>query len=263
MKRMAWVMGAMAMAAAVTASESEFSRTLFTRENRLPELNRWELGLFSQYVQYDESLGVSGLDWKRKDFTVGPYARYGLYENLTAYAAVPFGHVDSDRTKDTHTGIRDITLGMELLAYEYTFGYPYIIPYVEVILPTGDEDDKLGNGKTDAVFGASAGTTVYDVYNYILDARYNVNHKNSGDEDEDGMFTLAAAFIWDLNERFALMAEAKGTSEDIAGESGIPLYFRGGMNYKVSDQLSLSWFGGGAVNSDEDGMGAIKVGYLF
>ena len=262
MKRMGLVMGAVSLMAAAAMAESEFSRTLFCRENRLPDLGRWELGVFSQYQQYDESAGVSGLDWKRKDFTVSPYARYGLYENLTAFANLPFGTVDSDRVGD-HTGIRDISLGLELLAYEYTFGYPYVLPYVEVILATGDEDDKLGNGKTDAAFGAATGTTVYDIYHYVLDARYNVNHKNSGDEDEDGMFTLAAAFIWDLSERFSLMAEAKGTSEDIAGESGLPLYFRGGMFYKVSDQLNLSWYGGGAVNAEEEGMGAIKIGYLF
>lgn len=263
MKRMAWVMGVMAVAAVVSASESEFRRTIFCRENRLPELGCWEVGLLSQYAQYDELAGMFGDSLKREEYTFTPYARYGLYENLTAYATLPFGHVDSDLARKSHTGIRDITLGLELLAYEYTFDYPYVIPYVEIILPTGDDDKYLGNGEFDALFGASVGTTVYDVYHYVLDARYNFNHKNSGDGSEDGMFTLAAAFIWDLSDRFSVMAEAKGTSEDIAGESGIPIYLCGGMYYKVSENLSLSWYGGGAFNADETGMGAIKIGYLF
>jgi hypothetical protein len=35
------------------------------------------------------------------------------------------------------------------------------------------------------------------------------------------------------------------------------------MYYKVSENLSLSWYGGGSFNADENGMGAIKIGYLF
>ncbi|MFN2351426.1 MAG: transporter [Kiritimatiellia bacterium] len=245
-----------ALTAGAVLAESEFNRPYFTRENRHPDAGAWEAGVFSEYSKIDESGNNKWADWERKEFTAGVYARYGLLENLTAYGKLPFGHVDSD-INDKHTGIRDISLGLELFAYEYTFEYPYVIPYVELTLATGDDKYNLGRGETDFAFGTSIGTTVYEVYHYVLDGRYNVNY------NDDGVFSLAASFIWDLSYKFSLMAEAKGTSEDIPGESGAPVYFRGGMYYRATDQLCLAWYGGGAINSNEKGMGAIRAAYLF
>ncbi len=160
----------------------------------------------------------------------------------------------------THTGIRDITLGMELLAYEYTFGYPYIIPYVEVIPLTGDEDDKLGNGKTDAVFGASVARrcTMRTITSWTPATTSTI--KTAAMKTKTGYRRWQG--LSGFERTLAPMAEAGATSEDIAGESGI-LVFPRRHELRVSGLLSLSWFGGGAVNSDEDGMGATKVGYLF
>lgn len=263
MKRIAFLSVMFFCVAALVTAESEYSRTLFSRENRLPEAGKLELGVFSQYTRYDESVGVPGLNLKRKDYTVSPYARYGLREDLAVFAHIPFAHVDSDSLPKSHTGIKDISVGLELLAYEYTFGYPYVLPYVEIFFPTGDEDDLMGNGKTDAAIGVSVGTTVYDVYHYVLDACYNVNQKESGTDKKNGVFSLSAAFIWDLSEKFSVMAEARGTTEDILGESAVPVYFRGGMYYRMTDKLALSWYGGTSINAPEDGMGAFQVGYMF
>lgn len=262
MKRLAWLLGVIGLAAVAAQAESGYNRPLFSRENQQPDLHALELGVLSQYQRFDESAGLSGVDWKRKTFTVNPYARYGLLDNLAAFANVPYVSVDSKRV-GKHSGLGDVSFGLELLAYEYVFGYPhgypYILPYFEVILPTGDEDKKLGRGKTDAVVGTSIGTTVAKDYHYVLDARYNVNYR----DDDKGMFSLATAFIWDVSRQFSLMLEAKGTSEETTGKSRIPFYFRGGMFYRATDRLMLSWYGGGAVNADEDGMGALKIGYLF
>ena len=261
MKRLTWLVAVISIAVVAVHAESGYNRPIFSRENQQPDLHALEMGVLSEYHRYDESGGRAGLDWKRNVLTFTPYARYGLHENLTAFANLPFVSVDSDRF-GKHTGFGDVSFGLELLAFEYVFGYPhaypYIIPYVEIILPTGNEDKKLGRGKTDAVFGASAGTTVAKVYHYVLDARYNVNYQ----EDDKGIFSLASALIWDLNSRFSILVEAKGTSEETE-ENRIPFYFRGGMFYRASDRLMLSWYGGTAINTDEDGMGALKIGYLF
>lgn len=262
MNRLVWLLGVAGIVTAAAHAESGYNRPFFCRENQQIDIGATEVGVLSSYYKYDESGGRSGLDWSRKVFTVAPYARYGLLENLTAFANLPFSNVDS-HLRGKHSGLGDISFGLELLAFEYVFGYPhgypYVLPYVEVVLPTGDEDNYLGRGKTDAVIGASAGTTVAKYYNYVLDARYNVNYQ----DDNKGMFSLAAAFIWDLSSRFSIMLEAKATSEEETAENRIPFYFRGGMFYRATDRLMLSWYGGSAVNADEDGMGALKIGYLF
>ena len=159
MKRMAWVMGVMALAAVVSASESEFRRTLFCRENRLPELGCWEVGLLPQYAQYDEFGGMFGKDAKRKEYTT-PYAAMVLREPHRL-CLVPFGHVDSDPAQEPYRHPRHY-LWLELLAYEY-LDYPYVIPYVEIILPTGDDDKYLGNGEFDAFAPPSAPPMMFTI----------------------------------------------------------------------------------------------------
>jgi len=262
MKRLAWLLGLMGLAAVTAPAEPGYNRPYFCRENQQLDISEADVGVLSTYYRYDESEGRSGSDLSREIFTVAPYLRYGLLENLTAFANLPFSSVDSDR-KGTKSGIGDVSFGLELLAYEYVFGYPrgypYVLPYVEVILPTGDDEAYLGRGKTDAVVGASAGTTVAQRYHYVLDARYNVNYR----DDDKGMFSLATAFIWDISARFSIMLEVKGTSEETEDENSLPFYFRGGMFYRATDRLMFSWYGGGSINADEDGMGALKIGYLF
>ncbi len=263
MNRLALLLSVFGLTLIVARAEPGYNRPLFSRENCQLALEDIEVGVLSQFQQFDESKNISGADWTRETITITPYVRYGLYENLTAFAKLPFVSSDSDRLNKTYAGLGDVSFGLELLAYEDVFGfpsgYPYIIPYVEFILPTGDDDKYLGHGRADAVIGASVGTTVAKDYHYVLDARYNVNYS----EDDNGVFSLSIGFIWDISRRFSIMLETKGTSEETEGENRIPIYFSGGMFYRVTDNLMLSWYGGGALNAEEEGMGALKIGYRF
>lgn len=248
-------------------AQSESVRTLFTRENRFPELGKFEVGSYFDYRRLDEYF-INQIDSKcyqghyvdkeakRSDTTVTPYARYGVYDNLTLYSRVPIDFVSSD-VKGNTAGLNDIAVGMELLAYEYTYKYPWVVPYIEVTLPTGDDKNHMGLGKVDPIFGLAVGTTTFDKYHWALDGRYDANVTS------DGRFEGAASFIWDLSEQFSFLAEAKVTEKSPGSTKDVPVYFNGGFAYKPTEQLSVNLYGGSSVNAEENGRGSVKVAYSF
>lgn len=240
-------------------AQSESMRPLLVRENRLPDLHRFELGSTYLFQEFDESANLKGVNWERQEHTIAPYVKFGALPNLTLFANFPYGLINSDLRDDTD-GMRDVSAGLELLAYEYTYKYPYVIPYVEVFFPTGDEDEGLGTGDTDGIFGTAVGTIVADKYHYILDGRYDANIQN------DGLFGLAGAFIWDLDDRFSMLGEVEVTEEPAGSSDGVPVYLNAGMTYMPTVHLSLSWYGGTSYNTGytgEKGHAAAKIAYAF
>ncbi|MDD5482348.1 MAG: transporter [Kiritimatiellae bacterium] len=248
-------------------AESESVRSLFCRENRFPELGKWEVGGYASYRQLDEYY-INQIDPKcfegryvdkkdkRSETTFTPYARYGVYDNLTLYSKVPIDFVSSD-VKGSQAGFNDIAVGMELLAYEYTYRYPWVVPYIEVTFPTGNDRNYMGLGKVDPIFGIAVGTTTFDVYHWILDGRYDANAIN------DGRFEGAAAFIWDLSDQFSVLAEAKIMEKTPGSTKDVPAYFNGGISYRPSEMLTVNLYGGTSVNADENGRGTVKIAYNF
>ncbi len=248
-------------------AQSESVRTLFTRENRFPELGKFEVGTLVDYKQLDEYF-INQIDEecfdgyyvdkkaKRSETTVTPYARYGVYDNVTLYSKIPIDFVNSD-TKGNKAGFNDIAFGVELLAYEYTYKYPWIVPYIEITLPTGDDKNHMGLGKVDPIFGVAVGTTTFDKYHWILDGRYDANAIN------DGRFEGAASIIWDVNEQFSVLAEAKVMEASPGSKKDAPVYFNGGFAYRPIEELSINLYGGTSVNAEENGRGSVKIAYSF
>lgn len=248
-------------------AQSESVRTLYTRENRFPDLKKFELGTLVSYRQLDEYF-INQVDpkafqgyyvdkkAKRSETTVTPYARYGIYENLTMYGRLPIDFVNSD-VKGRTAGLKDLAVGVELLAYEYTYRYPWVVPYIEVTFPTGDSKNHMGLGKVDPIFGIAVGTVTFDKYHWILDGRYDANGA------DNGLFEGAAAFIWELSRQFSFLAEAKVTQKQKGSTKDVPIYFNSGFCYKPIDELSVNLYGGTSVNAEENGHGAVKVAYNF
>jgi len=270
MKRLGLVITAAVTIATSGWAQSESMRPLYSRENRFPEKGKAEIGTFAGYAQYDEYF-VSQIDPKSyqgiyvdksanpklKSTTVEPYAKYGLLENLTVYSKVPFSFNKSDAKNKNSNGFNDIAVGAELLAYEYTYKYPWVIPYVEVTFPSGDDKEHMGLGKMDAIFGAAVGTTTFDKYTWVLDGRYDTN------VGDNGRFEGAVAFVWDLSTQFSVLAEAKVTEKEQGSTKDVPLYFNGGMCYKPLESLSVNLYGGTSANAEENGHGTLKVAYSF
>jgi hypothetical protein len=235
-------------------------RTFFVKENRMPAMHQLELGAISQYTQFPDDYAVdrNGHDL----FLAAPYARFGLLDNLAVYSEVPY--VQSTPTRgSTERGLGDILVGAEVVVFQDLFSYPFIIPHVEASLDTGDEDEGLGNGQTLFTAGVSVGTVVMDMFHYVVDAGITFNEdSNDGSNEEDNVGSLAGAFIWDLNDTFSLIAEAKGTSNRDA-EDDIPMYFQGGFGYQPAENLYISILGGSAKNTDAQTIVSCKVSYSF
>jgi hypothetical protein len=260
---------ALLVAASMAYAQSETIRPLFCKENKMPELHSFEVDLLGSYTRYDESLNVKGLKLKRSEYTVTPQVRFGVYENLTLYGKVPYSFIKSDVLNKNMNGFQDITLGAELLAYEYTYKYPWVIPYAEVSFPTGNADNMppilksdtifaYSQDKVDAIFGVAVGTTVNDVYHYILDGRYDANN------GDNGAFSGAVCLIWDLSDMFSVLGEAKIAEEPENNVyKGVPAYFNGGMSYSPFESLRCTAYGGTAVNTAEEGHGGLKIAYMF
>ena len=239
---------------------AEPQRAFFVKENRMPGPSKAEVGVIGQYVEVPDDYVVTGNGY---DFyRAAPYVRYGLAENLAVYGEVPYVQ-KSPSYGDTDQGLGDVVAGAELVAFQDLFSYPFIIPHVEMSFDTGDEDKGLGNGQTLFTAGVSVGTVVMDMFHYIVDARCTFNETaNDGSGEEKNIATFAGAFIWDLNETFSLIAEAKA-SNDKDPEGDIPMYFQGGFSMQATENVYVTILGGGAKNTDADVLVSGKVSYSF
>jgi hypothetical protein len=103
----------------------------------------------------------------------------------------------------------------------------------------------------------AVGTTTFDKYTWVLDGRYDCN---TGDQ---GRFEGAAAFIWELSEKFSVLAEAKVAEKEKGSTEDVPFYFNGGMCYRPIENFSVNLYGGTSVNAEENGHGAVKLAYSY
>jgi hypothetical protein len=241
------------MAAQGALAESQ--RALFTRENRFPETGKAEVGGFYEYREFENS----------DQATFRPYGRYTIIDDLTLNANVPYHWITDDLTDDDESGIGDAVVGIELLAYEDIFDYPWVIPHIDVSMQTGDEDEGLGTGETVSIFGVSVGTTVYDQLHYIADIAYALNG-GSNQEDPEDIIVFAGSIIWDVSEKFAVLAEIRATDEEDPDDD-IPYTVQGGMAYAFTEDFNLMWYGGGSTEGDsgedEDLTITVKGSYSF
>lgn len=232
-------------------AQAEIARALLTKENKFPETGQLEVGSLFRHTEFSES---------NKDIDqVRPYFRYGLVENVTFNADVPYLWVKPD-VGQKEEGVGDVNLGLDLLAYKDIFDYPYVIPHVDVSLETGDQDKGLSNGDTIWDLGVSIGTVTYDVLHWIVDFAYDFNG-GARDREGDNVFKLSGSLIWDVGDRFSVLAEGLVLDENSSNDR--PFYFQGGMAYKATDNLQISAYGGGWSQSDEDVVASVKVGYQF
>jgi hypothetical protein len=254
------VIAVLTSAVAVTGY-AEMNRSLFTVENRFPEPLQLELGAVGSYQNYDEEAKVHVTDHSEK--WGAPYLRLGLFENLAAYASVPFGSYDP-KGGSSNTGIGDMTAGLQFLAYQDLFGYPFIIPHVEARFDTGDKDKGLGDGSSSLTAGISLGSVMYEVVTLIVDGKYKFI------DDVTENYMLSGAVIWDLNEQFALLIEGYVGSEKRDDWKGLPgdetrhpIYGQGGMAYKATENLEIAVYGGGGKDGAPTVNANMKVAYSF
>lgn len=231
-------------------------RTMYTVENQFPEQMQIELGANGRHSDYngdDENFVVD-----RTEGWLSGYARMGLFDNLAAYAELPYGVIDP-KQGNSNSGVGDVVIGFQFLAYEDIFHYPFIIPHLEARLATGDEDKGLGDKNNSVTCGVSVGSKMYDVLTLIVDAEYKFISEVTKN------YRFSGSIVWDLDERFALLVEGYVASEERDEWDKIrhPLYGHGGMAYKVTEDLEIMAYGGvgkdGAPSVDAN----LKAAYTF
>lgn len=234
--------------------QAEPIRTVFTKENRLPRLYQAEMGSEFYHLEYENADETAAI----------PYLRYTLLKDFVVLGTLPYRSVDpDDPALSKESGIGDATLGIEFLAYEDLFGYPWIMPHGEVSFDTGDEEKGLGTGNTDFTVGVAAGTTVNRAFHFVADGRYRIV------DDQDNIPSIATSIIWDLDEKFSLIAELELSREKNARdefgnrEDRHPIIFVAGMHYQATRALHFALHGGTSKNSELTELIRAKVSYSF
>lgn len=255
MRKCLIVVGVLLFAATVIRAEP--MRPLFSKENKMPGLHRLEVGVVGTYkeVPEEQPVGLATAKWDRDEYWGIPYARFGVTENFALLAEVPFASVDSQLNGDTQ-GLGDVLLGFELVAWQDIFRYPYVLPHAEVSLDTGDEEKGLGSGNTVVSAGLAIGTTVQNIFHWVLDGRYAMY------SDADNIGSVAVAFIWDLGEQCSVLVEGKATDQD-SKDGDTPAWLSAGLIYHATENLMLGAYGGTGSESSEDVIASLKVAYTF
>ena len=226
--------------------QAEPIRTALTKENRMPRLYQAELGAVFHYVERDDGELYSGV----------PYLRYTVLPDFSLFARVPYLNVDPD-WGNSESGIGDVSLGFEFLAYEDLFKYPWIMPHAEVFMDTGDEEKGLGAGDPQYLLGLAIGTTTYRHFNYAVDARYRIL------DNQDNIPSIAGSLVWDLDDRFSLIGEIEVSREKEEGNDSHPITFLAGMHYAATDSFQFGLHGGTTTNSDVDVLVRGNLSYSF
>ncbi|MBN1673456.1 MAG: transporter [Kiritimatiellae bacterium] len=229
------------------------SRTLFVKDDEIVELEGKEVGLKMTNI---DSLYVDDAEV----VSMGPYFRYGLFDRMTAYATIPYLFVNTDSDEyDDEQGIGDATVGVLLLADDGAENNCSIVTSIEVSLPTGDEDKRLGAGDAGVAFGLAFQIMLEPDTGVVFDGQYKIV------PDEDDIASYGIGVIYEVNPRLWLTVEAQGTDQEFDGES--PAIAAVGLTYKSLcgvRGLTLSLAGGGGLTDvSPDGVGGAKIAYEF
>ena len=226
-------MGAMALAVAGSmAATAEPMRTLLVQEDKVPDAGKFEVGGLFLYQEITDDASLLS-DASYSEF--GPYARYGLTKDFSLNLAVPF--VRSEMADGDNFGIGDLELGADLVGYENAIGYPYVMRYARIALPTGDDDKGLGAGETQVRFGVSIGTTVDDDWDFVADLGY------VGRSETANSLRLGGAIAYNFSKKFSAHLEGiyDIADDDELEDVGVIL---GGMVYRPSEFWMVGFYGG-------------------
>lgn len=232
-------------------------RPYLVRENEFPADKMPEVSVEAMFIEYGDI---------NEDIVLGDYnasivaaeLRYGLFENLALSANVPYVTITPDFGNE-ESGLGDVTLGLDLLAYEDIFHYPYVIPYLEVQLDTGDEKKGLGTGEKVYRMGVTVGTVVEDVVHFTAAVHYDIY------TEFENVLGASGAIIWDLSDAFSVhvegrVSEYRGINEDEIDAEYIGL---AGMSFRPNEDTLLTLYGGSTENRAEDVITGLRVSYNF
>lgn len=232
-------------------------RSTLTTENQFPELGHVEVGYDFTHHEFDATRRHEGFKYGIHE----AFARVGVVDNLTLRLHAPVNQYTPDYGKK-QSGFGDFRVGLDLVAYQDVFNFPYIIPHLDVSFDTGDEDKNLGAGENIYRFGVAIGTKTHEMFDWILDVSYTQNY-DSKTTDDDDVFEVAFTWMWELSDQFTLNIEA--LVQDYQDTDNQPFLVGGGFSYKWTPAFQTSFFMGGwqQQESGEDLVFNVNAAYSF
>lgn len=216
-------------------------RTDLTRENRLPDVREIEASVYGRYQELTDNVQ----DYTDNDVALGTAElrlKYGVNRDFALIGALP-GVTSEVGSADAEAGLGDIRLGFELRAFEEPYDAPYVMPYFEVALPTGDDAKGLGTGEVTGIGGLAFGTEVWEFVRMGADVGGIFNSDNSS-------LRVGGHIIWELSPKFSMLSEI--VFQDMPGESNRnELLITGGMAYRPHDLWQISLNGGITADGDD------------
>ena len=216
-------------------------RTDLTRENRLPDVREIEASLYGRYQNLTDNVQ----DYTDNDIARGTgelQLRYGVTRDFALIGAIP-GVTSEVGSADMEAGVGDMRVGFELRAFEEPFDAPYVIPYFELALPTGDDSKGLGTGEVTGIGGLAFGTEVWEFVRMGADIGGVFNSDTSS-------LRVGGHIIWELSPKFSMLSEI--AFQDMPSDSNRnELMITGGMAYRPHDLWQISLYGGVSADGDD------------
>ena len=159
----------------------------------------------------------------------------GIRENIDLVATLPYLFTRTDEGSETlkEDGLSDISLEVKWGFYEKD-GLSFAIK-PGIILPTGDEDKGLGDGK--AAYSLHFLTSKeLDPVTLHLDLGYIKNRKELRDIWH---YSLAAEYA--ISKPLTLVANIGGETNPDRESNVHPLFLLGGMIYKINENFSIDF----------------------
>jgi len=174
--------------------------------------NKFGFNYFSSDTQFvsDNNTVASGSEFTDFNFTY--YGEYGLRDDLSIFASVPFKSLESDPDVGVsvdNSGIGDIDLGVRYNLYNEDWGLLSLQGLVKI--PSAyDENDALplGNGQTDIEVRLLFGKSLYPKPMYI---GAEIGYRSRADEPSDEIKYLLE-FGYTLNDKVSLRVKLDGTT---------------------------------------------------
>lgn len=247
----------MAMAIGAGVVQADPNRTLLTKENNFPQLREWELGVFGSFVEYNDN-DEEDRTVDANQYVLTPQVRYQIVDDLALVARLPFGYLSPDEG-DSEAGLGNLAFGLELRAHQDFFRFPWIIPNIMLKLKTADEKVRIDQEDNSARFGLSIGSIAWDSWTFAADFSYEFF------ADIENVARGGLSIVWDVNERFAFIAEGGMSDEDVSrnGESDNPAIFLGGLSYELTEKSSMQLYGGSQTDSPVDVFATIRYNHTF
>jgi hypothetical protein len=155
---------------------------------------------------------------------------------------VPVNHIDSDGAE---TGVGDLMLNYR---YQLVLQDPVALaPRLSLILPTGDDQEGLGDGAVGFQANIPLSVEMGDkwVTHWNLGATYIPDAKGPGGMQRDKTgFNYGASLIYLVSENFNLLVEAAGASLDSIEGNGLvkredSLFINPGLRFAINHESGL------------------------